>query len=103
MGAYQTTIAYQTKSSTVSSSVVGISDAGWSWTTGYVALAERAVITSRSAGVMVRWDGGDPTSTLGHLIAQNGTLEVLGMDNIANLKFIRESGSDAVVSVTLEK
>ena len=80
-----------------------INDAGWSWTTGDVALADRALITSRTAGVMITWSAVDPTATLGHLIATNGTYEVVGQENIKNLRFIREASADAVVTVTLSK
>ena len=103
MGSYQVTSGYECKSYVVSNTSVGIDAAGWSWTAGNLALAERCVITARSAPIMVRWDGGDPTATLGHYIAADSTLELTGGLNVNNVHLIRASGSDSTVSISLEK
>ena len=95
--------AYATKSNTVSSTAETISDAGWSWSAGDVSSADRALITCRTGGAMVTWSGVTPTATLGHLVAANATYEVIGNVNIANLQFIREASTDAVITVTLSK
>ncbi len=89
------------KGATVSTTVVPFSAFGFS--SANVSVADQAVITARTAGVMVSWDGTDPTATLGHLIAQNETMIVTGNQKIQALKFIREAAADASVTITLEQ
>ncbi len=89
------------KGATVSSSVVSFSSFGFS--SSNVTNADQAVITARTAGVMVSWDGTDPTATLGHLIAQNESMTVIGNQKIQALKLIREAAADADVTITLEQ
>ncbi|MCC7423782.1 MAG: hypothetical protein IT428_26250 [Planctomycetaceae bacterium] len=94
---------FQTKAATVSNAAKAVSHADFAFTADELAQAVSAVITSRTAGVMVTWSGVDPTASLGHLVATNGTLRVDGTLNIQALKFIREAAADATVTVTLEK
>ena len=87
---------------TVSSSAVAIS----SFTglaAALIARANVAKITARTAGVMYLTTGNDPTATVGHLIAQNATVEIVGQNNIANLKVIREASTDSEVTITLSE
>jgi hypothetical protein len=63
----------------------------------------RATITARLAGVMFTMDGTDPSATLGHIIPVNTNYVVEGTpNNITRLKFLREAGVDASVTVSLE-
>lgn len=94
------TKASSMKKAAVSNSVVGISS--WSFDATILGKAVRAVISARTAGVMVSWDGTDPTSTLGHPVMQNLSISVLGNENIQALKFLREAAADADVTITLE-
>lgn len=98
-----TAAAYRTKMATISNSAVGISDAGWSWTAGDVAAADQAIITAHTQPVCMTWDGTTPTATTGMYIAAGGTVTVQGAVNVQNIKLIRQGGSDATVSITLEK
>lgn len=96
--------AYQTKTCTVSTpTVITMASAGWSWTSGYVALADQAVITAHTNPVTITWDGTAPTATTGLYIGAYSSVTVKGNANVQALQFIRAGGSDAVVSVTLEK
>jgi hypothetical protein len=91
------------KGNTVSSVVVLISAAGWSWTSGDLAAAWRATVTARTGGVMFTYDGStDPSATLGHLLPKDGTVVIEGNANVQALRFIREASTDASVTVTLE-
>ncbi len=99
----QTTVAYATKSATISNASKAISHADFAWGVTDLALAQVAYVTVRTAGVMVNWSGVDPTTSAGYFLAQNANLEVVGNANILNLEFIREAGADATVTVTLEK
>ena len=99
----QITVAYATKSATVSNASKAISHADFAWAATDLALAQVAYVTVRTAGVMINWSGVDPTTSAGYFLAQNSNLEVIGNANIQGLEFIREAGSDATVTVSLEK
>jgi hypothetical protein len=103
MPSLQTTVAYRARSATIGSSAIQISDVSFGWQAGELAAAEVAILTARGAGVMYLYDGTAPSATLGHLLAQNGTVEVVGNANIQALRFIREGASDATMTVTLKK
>lgn len=103
MPSLQAARGYQTKAATISNTAVAISAAGWSWTAGYLALADQAVITVHTNGATLTWDGTTPTATLGRLVAAGETITVKGNANVQALQLIRSGGADAVVSVTLEK
>ena len=96
-------VAFRTKVLTVSSSVVAITDAGWSWTAGDVDAADSAVIGVHGAGVTMTWDGTTPTATTGVPLAAGATCVMSGNGNVRNVKLIRSGASDATVSITLEK
>ena len=74
--------------------------------TGYDATvmktASRARISARTTGAMFTYNGTTPSATVGHLVAANATVLVEGQANIAALKFIQESGGNAVITITLE-
>jgi len=99
----QTTLAYTFGTNTIADTALNIDDAGFSWGVTDLANAQSAYITTRTAGVMYTYDGTTPTATIGHLLAQNGNVRIDGNVNINNLKFIREAGVSAVLSITLEK
>lgn len=95
--------AYAMKGNTISSSALPISDASWSWGSTDLAEADQAVVACNSNGVVITWDGTDPTTTLGVSLAAAAQITIKGNANVQALKFIRSSGSDAAVTVILEK
>lgn len=103
MAGLQVPRAYQTKTITVSNSAITMAAAGWSWTTGYVALADQAVVTAHTQPVCMTWDGTTPTATCGMYLATGATVTIKGAQNVGNIQLIRQGGSDATVSITLEK
>jgi len=44
-----------------------------------------------------------PTATVGLYFPAGGTVTVAGNDNVQAVKLIRQGGSDATVSITLER
>lgn len=102
MPSLQVTKGYRTKTHAISSTAVAISAAGWSWTTGDLADAERAYVSVFSAGVVMTIDGTTPTAALGIPVGEGTTVEVTGNADVQAIQLIRAS-SDATVSVTLEK
>jgi hypothetical protein len=95
--------ALETKSHTISTTVINITDSTWGWTARLLLVAKRAVISARTGGVMITWSGVDPTTTLGHPIIANGWAAVELGGDIQRLRFVREAGTDSVVTVTLEE
>lgn len=95
--------AYRTKAAAISNSAVAISAAGWSWTAGDIAAADQAIVTAHTNPVNLTWDGTTPTTTLGYTLAAGASVTVMGNQNVSRLQFIRQGGSDATVSITLEK
>lgn len=103
MPSLQAPIAFRTKALTISSTALAISAVGWSWTAGDVESADRAVITTHTQPIIVTWDGTTPTATLGQHVAAGSSLTISGNVNVQNVKMIRQGGSDATASVTLER
>lgn len=103
MPSLQAASAYALKGNTISSSALAISHASWSWGANDLAQADKATIACNTNGVVVSWNGTDPTATLGVPVAAGAKIEVLGNKNVQALKLIRSGGSDAAVSVQLEK
>lgn len=103
MAEQQPSLCYVTKSATISNAAKAITHGDFAWGTTDLALARLAIISPRSAGVMFTYDGTDPTATFGHPIATSGIVAIEGNANIRALKFIREAGVDATLTITLEK
>lgn len=82
---------------TVSSTAVGIPTRT---PEGRVAVA--ALLTVETAALRYRYDGGLPTAALGHAMAVDSSMRLDTPANLANFRAIRSSGTDAVLSVTLE-
>lgn len=102
MALIQTTSAFRAVGETISSSVINIQDIS-GWQSGDMDSAEIAIVTARGGGVMYRFDGGAPTTDLGHFIAADSNVEIRGSQNIANLKFIRAGLTNASLTITLKK
>lgn len=58
--------------------------------------------TVATDAIRFRYDGTNPTASVGHLVAAGGTFEVEGYQNVRNLKMIRVT-SDATVFCTYER
>jgi hypothetical protein len=95
--------AYALKGNTISTTALAISHASWSWGSTDLAEADRAVVACNTEGVALTYDGTTPTASLGIPLAAGANLEVKGNANIRALKLIRSGGSDAAVTVQLEK
>lgn len=64
--------------------------------------AEKALITCETADIRYRYDGGDPTASLGHLLTDGNYIVLNGINQISMFKMIRVS-SDATVHVSYER
>ncbi len=70
-----------------------------------IALADRAVITAITQPLRYTYDGTVPTIVNGHqlnITADKPTV-IKGKISVGNLKFIRQTGTDGVVLITLER
>lgn len=106
-----TTLGFAFVGATVSNTALTLETFGF--TEEQVNAADRARITCATNGVRYRYDGphpeadppdtGAPTASVGHLLAAAGEVIISGNTNLLNLQLIRATGSDAAVSITLEK
>lgn len=103
MPSLQAPKAYSTKGMTISNTAVAISHASFSWGATDLADADQAVITAHSQPMTITWDGTTPTATVGMYIAAGSTVTIKGNANVQAVKLIRQSGTDATASITLEK
>lgn len=88
-------------SGTVSNEVLGLTDLS-GITATLLDRADRVRLTVNSNAVHFRYDGGAPTTSVGHQIPTNGTLVLDGHANLHALRLIRSGSSDATVAATLE-
>lgn len=98
----QTTLGSALKAMTISSAAVAITNAGFGWGANDLARAQRAYVTAYTQPLNISWAGVAPTATLGVALAVGATFEIVGVENINALQFIRQGASDGVVSVLLE-
>lgn len=55
-----------------------------------------AIIVVENADVRMRWDGEDPTATVGQIMKADSVWEVTGRDLLVNMRFIAESSAAKV-------
>lgn len=67
-----------------------------------LAIATKAVISTREAAIMVTWSGVPATPALGHYCARNASCSVFSNTDVRRINVIRESTANAVVTITLE-
>lgn len=65
--------------------------------------ASEAFITLDTANMRYRYDGGTPTSTVGHILNDGGVLVLKGQNQMSNFKFIQTGASSGSVYVTYER
>jgi hypothetical protein len=87
---------------TISSTAKALTDSPFSITQANVDAAAFVRISCDTQPARYTYDGTVPTASVGHILPVNTTIEIAGANNIRNLQFIRQGGSDATVSVTLE-
>lgn len=96
-------IASSFESITVSTVSVGITtallteDAG----AGKATHASKVYLSVETNPIRIRWDGGDPTSALGHLLTAGTSIEIEGEKNVKQLRMIRQGGADGTAMVTI--
>lgn len=62
--------------------------------------ARMVFITCENADIRFRYDGGNPTSTEGHILKSGETLRLGNVSNIKRLKFFNHSLTNATLRVT---
>lgn len=62
----------------------------------------RAVLTLAGGVVRYRYDGSNPTASVGHLLHHGDTVVVEGIVNVKNFKAIRAGDVSGTLSVTYE-
>jgi len=101
LGSYDTD-AFAFETITVSTLAIGFTST--TYQVNGQSAPRRAVFSVAGVPIRYRYDGSDPTITVGHYLAVGTTAEIWGVDNIKDIRFIRDTaaGSDATLSVTYE-
>lgn len=98
------TIAYDFETLTVSNDAVGLTATKYRPSTGDANKnALKAFITAEGGSVRYRYDGTDPTSTVGHILEAGGFLIADGQHQMEKIRFIRTGNSDGVLQVSYER
>lgn len=84
---------------TVSSTAVGFTSATYNPSTG---MAKRALLSCETNPIRFRYDGTNPTSSVGHALAAATMINITGDRAIQNFRMIA-SGSDSTCSITYER
>jgi hypothetical protein len=84
---------------TVSSTAIGFTAATYNPTTGK---AKRVFLSCATNPIRFRYDGTNPTTTVGHVLSAGSSINITGGNAIDNFKMIA-SGSDATCSATYER
>lgn len=74
----------------VGTSIVSLTPSKYTFSGGVV--ADIANITLEGGDVRIRWDGGDPSATEGHLFAADEIRVLSGKNSIKDFKAIKVSG-----------
>lgn len=96
-----TTYAFAFNQDTVSNTALTLLDIGF--TQDEINKASRARITCAAQPIRYCYDGSVPTDTVGHYMAVNSETLIIGNANIEALQFIRATGTDGEVAITLEE
>lgn len=99
---------YDYEDVTVSSSVIGLTESKYKVDSeigknSIDYFARRAVITVEDAAFRYRYDGDDPTASVGHAAANGSVIVLVGEQAISQFKAIRTGGTDATLRVTYER
>ncbi len=65
--------------------------------------ASEAFITNDGAEIRYRYDGGTPSATVGHVLADGGILVLRGQNQMSQFKCIRTGGVSSEISTTYER
>ena len=104
MPSVQSTSGYASKTITISSVALSISDVLWGWDVADLDEAEKALVSVATGSIRISVVSGvDPTITNGTSIPVNGSLEVVGNRDVKNLSLIRTTATDSDVTIQLFK
>jgi hypothetical protein len=95
------TQAYDYEAIVVSNTAIGCTAAKLSFTPtlGAIRKAHEIHVTVETESLRYRFDGGDPTASVGHLATAGTVIAVKGPHNLARFKMIRV-GSDSAAKIT---
>jgi len=93
--------AYDFETITVSTTAVGLT--GAKVQPSDAAPAKAAYMTVAGADIRYRYDGTDPTASVGHLLKDGNAIRLAGVNNLRNFNAIRDAAVDATLTVTFER
>jgi hypothetical protein len=96
------TKAFATLDATISNTVINMTQIGF--TLAQLSQVKRALVTVDAQSIRMTYDGSTPSATFGHLAGSNvASFYLEGNQNVKNLQFFRGGGTDAEITITLEK
>ncbi len=100
-GLYET-FAYE---QLVVNGVIRLTEATFTTTTndGDVQVAKRAILTIENGQLRYRLDGGNPSTTQGHLLNPMDVLIVIGNQNMLNFRAIKKGSTNSEINASYEK
>jgi len=101
-GTLDTFVGTKRGTATISTSAVAISASAFGFSSTEINAAQSAIVSCINNPVMLSYDGVAVTAADGTPLAPNAVVEVLGAINIRNLQFIRQGGTDGIVTIVLE-
>ena len=99
---FRPTIGYDSEGLAVSNSVQVLSPSKYK-EASTIGGASNALVTNYGAAIRYRYDGGTPTASVGHVLADGSSIVLSGQNQMAAFKCIRLSSTDSAIYVTYER
>lgn len=65
--------------------------------------AQAALLTNDGADIRYTYDGTTPTTTVGHLLPDGGSLTLTGQNQMASFQAIRTGSVSSIITITYER
>lgn len=98
--AFRTTAFVAAKNGTVGTSVIALGTAPFDFSAANLRRAVEATVVANTNGIVVTWEGTNPTATLGVPVAAGAYEKIVG--DVARIRMISKDTSNATVTVILE-
>jgi len=100
--AHTNTAFVQAKNGTVADVVVALGTAPFDFSTANLLRAAEAIVVANTNGIVITWEGTNPTATLGMPVAAGSHYVVEGRDDIPRVRIISKDTVAADVTVFLK-
>lgn len=95
-------MAYAYEAITVADTAIGFTAANVATDRGDRKDPQKAICTLETAQIRFRIDGGDPTTTVGHVLNPGDVVEITGPADMINFRAIRTGSTSGSLKVSYE-